>query len=61
MGYQGWEEILIITLISSKKLGVYKILRNTVLRFHENRLKLNLRYKHFTFDEISHENADFLK
>ena len=30
MGYQGWDEILMITLISSKKLGVYKIMRNTV-------------------------------
>jgi hypothetical protein len=29
-GYQGWEEILMITLISSKKIGVYKIMRNTV-------------------------------
>ena len=29
-GYQGFFEILMITLISSKKLGVYKIMRNTV-------------------------------
>ena len=28
--YQGWDEILLITLISNKKLGVYKIMRNTV-------------------------------
>ena len=30
MGYQGWDKILMIILISSKKLGVYKIMRNTV-------------------------------
>jgi hypothetical protein len=30
MGYQGWYEILMINLIFSKKLGVYKIMRNTV-------------------------------
>ena len=30
MGYQGWDEILMITLISSKKLRGYKIMRNTV-------------------------------
>ena len=29
-GYQGWDEILMITLISSKNIGVYKIMRNTV-------------------------------
>jgi hypothetical protein len=29
-GYQGWDEILMITLISSKKIGVYKI--NTVAK-----------------------------
>ena len=29
-GYQGWDEILMITLISNKKLGGYKIMRNTV-------------------------------
>ena len=29
-GYQGWDEIWMITLISSKKIGVYKIMRNTV-------------------------------
>ena len=29
-GYQGWDEILMITPISSKKLEVYKIMRNTV-------------------------------
>ena len=28
--YQGWDEILMITLISNKKLGIYKIMRNTV-------------------------------
>ena len=28
---QGWDEILMITLISSKKIGVYKIMRNTVI------------------------------
>jgi hypothetical protein len=32
-GYQGWDEILMIILISSKKLGGYKIMRNTVV-FH---------------------------
>ena len=31
MGYQGWDEILMITLIFSKKLWVYKIMRNTVI------------------------------
>ena len=31
MGYQGWDKILMITLISSKKLGVYEIMRNTVV------------------------------
>ena len=30
IGQQGFFEILMITLISSKKLGVYKIMRNTV-------------------------------
>ena len=30
-GYQGFFEILMITLISSKNLGVYKIMRNTVI------------------------------
>ena len=30
-GYQGWDEILMITLISSKNLGGYKIMRNTVI------------------------------
>jgi hypothetical protein len=30
MCYQGWDEILMITLISSKKLGGYKIMRHTV-------------------------------
>ena len=29
-GYQEWDEILMITLISSEKLGVYKLMRNTV-------------------------------
>ena len=29
MGYQEWDEILMITLISSKNIGVYKIMRNT--------------------------------
>ena len=28
MGYQGWDKIFMITLISSKKLGGYKIMRN---------------------------------
>ena len=28
-GYQEWDEILMITLISSKNIGVYKIMRNT--------------------------------
>ena len=32
-GYQGRDEILMITLIFSKKLGVYKIMRSTVLYF----------------------------
>jgi hypothetical protein len=32
-GYQGWDEILMITLISSKKLGGYKDMRNTVSGF----------------------------
>ena len=31
MGYQGFFKILMITLISRKNLGVYKIMRNTVL------------------------------
>jgi hypothetical protein len=31
MEYQGWDKILMITLISSKKLGVYEIMRNTVV------------------------------
>ena len=30
MWYQGWDEILVITLISSEKLGGYNIMRNTV-------------------------------
>ena len=30
-GYQGFFKILMITLISSKKLGVYEIMRNTVV------------------------------
>ena len=30
MGYQEWDEILMITLISSKKLGGYRIMRHTV-------------------------------
>ena len=30
MEYQGWDKILMITLISGKKIGVYKIMRNTV-------------------------------
>ena len=29
--YQGWDKILMITLISNKKLGGYKIMRNTVV------------------------------
>ena len=33
MGYQGWDKILMITLVSSKKLEVYKIIRNTVLMY----------------------------
>ena len=33
MGYQGWVEILMITLISSKKLEEYKIMRHTVRTF----------------------------
>ena len=41
-GYQAWDEILMITLISSKKIGVYKIMRNTV---HETRV---LIIKHFS-------------
>ena len=36
MGYQGWDEILMITLIFSKKLGGYKIMRNTVLEIEVN-------------------------
>ena len=31
MGYQGWNKILMIKLIFSKKLWVYKIMRNTVI------------------------------
>jgi hypothetical protein len=34
-GYQEWDKILMITLISSKKLGVYKIMRNTVSCFDQ--------------------------
>ena len=30
MGYQGWVKMLVITMISNKKVGVYKIMRNTV-------------------------------
>ena len=33
-GYQGWDEILMITLISSKNLGGYKIIRNTLALFY---------------------------
>ena len=41
-GYQGWDEILMITLISSKNIGVYKIMRNTV--FNVRRFVYNSSY-----------------
>ena len=42
MEYQGWDEILMITLISRKKLGVYKIMRNTVYSRVQNEDRLEL-------------------
>ena len=36
MGYQGWDKILMVTLISSKKLGGYKIVRHTVYEEEED-------------------------
>ena len=37
---KGFFEILMITLISSKKVGGYKIMRNTVLKFSSNSVDL---------------------
>ena len=51
MGYQEWDLILMITLIFSKKLGVYKIIRNTVtilLRL------LGSKYLRSSFSMIGH-------
>ena len=47
MGYQGWDKILMITLISNKKLGGYKIMKITVHRFalHCNRYSLKLQFQ----------------
>ena len=39
MVYQGFFEILMITLISSKKLGGYKIMRHTVLNALETKYR----------------------
>ena len=38
MGYQGFSEILIITLISIKNLGGYRIMQHTVSLIHLNDL-----------------------
>ena len=39
MGYHGLDKILRITLVSSKKLGVYKKMRNTVDLYNISKLK----------------------
>ena len=38
MGYQGWDEILMISLISSRRVGGYKIMKNTVIYGQKNTL-----------------------
>ena len=44
MGYRGWDEILMISLISSRKLGVYKIMRNTVCIMNESSVSFETWY-----------------
>ena len=46
MWYQGWDEILMITLISSKKLGVCNNMRNTVPNFRCH-IKMTFLQKQF--------------
>jgi hypothetical protein len=51
MGYQGWDEILMIALISRKIRGVNRIMRNTVrsiepLFFSNTLLNMRIRFKH---------------
>ena len=41
--YQGWNKILMITLISNKKLGDYRIMRNTV-KWQE--FRISFRWTH---------------
>ena len=57
MGYQGFFEILMITVISSKKLGGYKIMSNTVGRHTQREV---IWYKHATEGTITY-NMDFLR
>ena len=44
IGYQGWDEILMISLISSKKLGVYKIVRKHCVSTNKSTLGTYCHY-----------------
>ena len=60
MEYQGFFEILMITLISSKKLGVYKIMRNTVIT--KLTQQENLKMSFYKLKQAgSCQNATFLE
>ena len=54
MGYQGWDKILMITLISSKKLGGYKIMSHTVTKcdLMYEKLETDGKRKHLFWSHI---------
>ena len=52
MRYQGWDEILMILLISSKKLGVYKIMRDTVRQLTNQSLYMSLNQVYESLDNM---------
>ena len=58
MEYQGWDKILMIIRIFSKKLGVNKIMRNTVLthlvlKLHDFNIIVNkIFFSYFVCDDV---------
>ena len=60
MRYQGWDEILMITLIFSKKLEVSKLMKNTVkklsgaTRFSETSSYSKPKLSDVTFKNVAH-------
>jgi hypothetical protein len=53
MGYQGWDEILMIALISRKIRGVYRIMRHTVQNFSFCKLERPHKYVYSKMRKLS--------